>query len=57
MCPEAVLKRFNDSLKLGPDSIVLSGFAEVSGSLYDWFDWKREDWVECCWGGEVYTCL
>ena len=39
---------------------MLSGFAEVSGSLYDWFDWKREECWEvcccCCWGGDVYTC-
>jgi len=54
LCPEAVLKRLRDSLKLGPDSMVLSGTAEVSGSLYDWLDWKREEWV-VWWGGEVYT--
>merc|ERR1719427_429550 len=34
--------------------MVLSGTAEVSGSLYDWLDWKREEWV-VWWGGEVYT--
>lgn len=32
-CPDAVLNLLSDSLKLGPDSIVLSGLAEVSGSL------------------------
>ena len=54
LCPDAVLKRFSDSLKLGPDSMVLSGTAEVSGSLYDWLDWAREEWAVCC-GGDVYT--
>lgn len=57
LCPDAVLNLLRDSLKLGPDSIVLSGFTEVSGSLYDWLDWKREEAEVFCWGGEVYTCL
>merc|ERR1719319_1154759 len=30
--------------------MVLSGTAEVSGSLYDWLDWAREEWAVCCGG-------
>ena len=51
-----------DSLKLGPESMELSGFWELfgwfSGSLlYDTFDLNKEFWgdIAFTWGDAVYT--